>query len=411
MHAGSIIRQFTTWCDEGPRDRPGVELPRMWGNKMTTLAGIAAAWLVTIALVFSTASSAQEATTRDGAQDCKFQAKGFERRPGPIHEITAKFILKPASGADAAQLKRHVIYSHLLGRVSSDRVFKTSLRRCTFGTEIGVTLDLRFQLFNINQNIHDECSLGYCARLLSGEIQSLDIDQQTFSNAIDSVVEAGRRRDSLDLRWPLLSADRAVGEAYRHIYPPGARGRIFDDVWHEDYERMAFDDFAGWFKQQQSRLRSFEPMEAPSPRAETSFPDESRGRPGCEPARRVDVQELNIEHHGWGHRALIMIKSGYTREGRTGIDNAVLRGFCHPDEGHPDGLDAPPWREMAGELQCFRRLTLGGDRWLVLYSSKPPAKTSAEMLRFARGMAQTLEADGCIAPDLRLLVINFLKQD
>jgi hypothetical protein len=226
---------------------------------------------------------------------CEFQVKGFERVPSGMHWITAKFISKPAIDADPTNLKTYIIYSRLLGSALTRQLSKTSKHRCSFGAEVDPSLDLRFELYSIGNKVHDECSLNLCAQSLSELIQSIDIDQRIFSNAVSFVLEADRRYTSFDFRRsPLLSALPAVSEVYRHIYPAGSIQRIARDTSEHDFLKVSFEEFVGWFKQQQSRLGDIEQGRGEPPRdarVSTTLPAHP-GERKCMQARNVDVQEI-----------------------------------------------------------------------------------------------------------------------
>jgi len=329
-----------------------------------------------------------------------------------MHWITAKFISKPAIDADLANLKPHLIYSRILGSALARQLSKTSKHRCSFGAEVDPSFDLRFELYSIGNNVHDDCSLNLCARSLSELMQSMDIDQRIFSNAVNYVLDADRRYTSFDFRRsPLLSALPAVSEVYRHIYPAGAIQRIARDTSEHDFLNVSFEEFVAWFKQQQSRLSDIEQGRGESPRDARPFstlpahPGESK----CTQARDVDVQELRINHHGWGHRSLILVKNGFTTAGIGENENATLREFCQANnQGHPERLGASPWSEMAGKIRCFRQQLLGGDWWLILYSSQQPLLASVNMLPFAHRIAGTLSQNSCADADSRLFVADFI---
>jgi hypothetical protein len=235
----------------------------------------------------------------------------------------------------------------------------------------------------------------------------LDIDHRTLSNATNFILEADRKYTSFEFsQSPLLSAWPAVSEAYRHIYPVGAIQHIARDISEHDFLAVNFEEFVNWFKQQQGRLRNFdqERRELPEPGLLPARPRDLN----CSQRNGPDVEELKIPHHGWGHRALILIKNGFQTPGAAGIQNATLKEFCQANnEGHPERLDGSPWHEMAGRIRCFRQVLLGGDRWLILYATREPVQTGAEMLHFAHRIARTLSQDACVDPDIRLFAADF----
>jgi hypothetical protein len=366
-------------------------------------------WLLTISLGELNSATAQDASVVGAAGNaCGLdKIKGFERRPVATHQVTANFIAKPDAGADVSEIKKYVSYLHVLAKFSSRQLYKSSSGRCAFGANTDTSPNLHFELFSIGQNVHDECSLRRCARSLSDLIQTAIMDQGGFSQTIDALAAAIRRSDSVDFRYPWLAARNALQEVYRHIYPPGTRERILVDISSDDFLHMRFDDFSAWFKTQQAALR--DANDRPGPLAATSPPPtaQTEDLPGGT-TRDVDVEELSIDSHGWGHQSIILMDHAYEREGIAGIENATLRALCHPS-GKDTELDVEPWREMVGRLSCHREV-LGRDRWLSLYSKKEPTATGAEMVRYAQAIAQVLRSDQRPYPGLRVIVAKFSRQ-
>jgi hypothetical protein len=358
-------------------------------------------WFVLVLTAFSIVGSAAGDTCGPD------KIKGFERRPVAAHQVTANFIVKPGASADAKEVKNFVSYLYVLGKFSSRQLYKSSLGRCAFGVNTDTSLNLHFELFSIGQNIHDECSLRRCARSLSDLVQSAVMDQNGFSQTIDALAATIRRSDSVDFRYPWLAARTATQEVYRHIYPAGTRERILLDISSDDFLHIGFDEFSAWFKSQQTALRNAEGRnESPVP-ASSPPPQQLDDGPGAT-TRDISVEELDIDHHGWGHQSIILIDHAYEREGVVGIENAVLRTLCHPSGKHT-GLDAEPWRDMIGRLSCYREV-FGHDRWLILYSKMDPAATANDMVRYARAIAQVLELDQRVHPGSRIIVAKFLQQ-
>lgn len=303
------------------------------------------------------------------------------------------------------------MYAHVLGRLASTQLFKSSRARCAFGTEIDPQFNLRFELFSIGQNVHDECSLSRCASLPSDLLGSVDIDRRAFSDAVDAVVNAARRYDSADLKSPSVSAKRAATEAYRYIYQPGTKERIYVDLSPDDFLTIGFDEFVSWFRGQQSALRELQSVQessrrvpAPDVSSHTKTEDVS-----CASAPDVSIEDLNIDHHGWGHQSIIMIKNGWRHEGILGIDNTALRAICHRDQKDLDSLNAARWSEVVGRVSCAREQMSDRDRWLIVFSNQETAKTGAEMRRYAIESAQAFKTDRCVDPGLRIVVVHFLK--
>jgi hypothetical protein len=376
------------------------------------MAGVRVLCLLIVLLMALNSVAAQDIRAGGNADHvCRFEEnKAFARRPIPSHQITTKFLTKPHGDADVDQIKKHFIYSAILGRFAAAELSKSSLRQCSFGSTIDPSLDLYFELFSIGQNVHNECSLSRCARSLSDLLQSANIDQQAFQKLVDAIVKAMRRSDSPDPRYLRLGLQRATVEAYRHIYSAGTKERIFADLSPQDFQDIGFDEFISWFKRQQNALRK-EDDKAPSlqvPSVSVLSPAQI-GDAQCAPNPDVRVEELNIDRQGWGQKSIILINHGYKADGLAGIDNAALRAICPPGQNNLDAVDALPWRDMAGQISCHRE-RMNRDRWLIVFSKEEPVKTSADMRRYAQAIAQALKADRCVHPELRMFVVNFLQQ-
>ena len=263
-----------------------------------------------------------------------------------------------------------------------------------------ISLEMRFELWG-----SPSVSPAYCAHILSGILQSSVIDRSTFSDLINLILEVFRDQDSLDSKWARLAAEPAAKEAFRHIYPPGSKGRLFVDS-PTDYASAEFDGFSSWFATQQNALRRLIASTSPAERAVASPPSRvpSTSAPpvedGCAPIADVRVQELKIDHHGWGHRSIIMIKNVYPDQAgwpyRT--ENAAVAALCDQDRTNSGG---------DGPIQCMR-LIVGRDRWLILSAADPRA--GPDLWRYARAIGKALEDDKCADPSLQLLVIDFLQQ-
>jgi hypothetical protein len=344
-----------------------------------------------------------------GGGTCSFEEnRAFVRRSTSTIEITAKFIARPSPDADDKQIRTRFTYLRVLGLIMAVRLTEIS-QACWLVPAVNATTDLHFQLAIGPLGLKNECNLNQCARLLSDLIESAIIDEKAFSNAISTMVEVSHERESLDLKDPIRSAGQAVLEAYRHIYPAGTNEHIYADLSAKEFLETRFDQFSAWFKVQQNALRHVKDGrgQLSPPRPPVSSPQ--TGAVDCASAVDAIVRELNIDHHGWGHRSIIMIRNGYKTNGAAGIENVTLRAFCLPDQNGDDGLSAPLWREMAGRLRCFRR-EWNQDRWLIFSSKKEPAETNAEMWRYAQGIAQALKMDACVNPASHVLVVTFLPQ-
>jgi hypothetical protein len=331
------------------------------------------------------------------------QTKEFERRPAFPHWIVAKFVIKPKATADTDELRKFFTYLHILGKFSAKKLYTQSLERCSFGYGVDAFANLEFELYDIGQHVRDECSLSRCVSSLSNLIASSTISQDEFSQTVTDLIRTIRRSELITFKYPGLAANNALREVYRHIYLPGTRERVMLDIDSNDFLRARFEDFNEWFETQQVSLRNGDTVE-PKP-----FSSSSQTADGVSPsASHVDVEELKLDHHGWGHKSIILIDQAYESEGIAGIENATLRALCHSHEKGVE-LDREPWREMAGRLSCHRD-RVGQDRWLGLYSRAEPRATGEEMMRYAQAIAEVLKGDRRARPGLRIVVATFLQQ-
>ena len=383
---------------------------RGWRRKSFLIPSL----LLIISLAATLSVAAQDSPgVRVTGDNCSLaDNKAFERRPIGEHQITTRFIVKPDTSAGSVEIKRHLIFSHILGKIASTELYRSTLKQCTFGTELDPSLDLYFELFSIGRNVHNECSLSRCARLLSDLLQTTVLDRPAFSTAIDSIAEEMRRFDSPDPARPRLGIERAIREAYRHIYPPDTNERILFALSPEDFLGIAFDDFFAWFARQQDALRHAadrkgSPLSRPLPESSLSTPEIANA--DCAASPDLNVRELDIDHHGWGQNSIILVNHAYKRGGVGGIDNPVLRAICHPNDAKPDALSVLPGSEMGGRVACIRQ-RLNRDRWLILFSKQEPALASADMRRLAQTIAQALKADRCTHQELRIFAAKFLPQ-
>lgn len=328
---------------------------------------------------------------------------GFERRSAARHQVIARFIARPSDSADAGEIRRFATNLQIFARLSHTRLYKTSSGQCSFGGSMDTSLNLTYELVSIGQNEHDECSFNRCVRALAKTIESAAVSQDDFAGTINGIVQAIRRSDSINFRYPGLAANNALQEVYRHIYLPGTRERTMVDISADDFLKVRFEDFYRWFKIQQTALRSgyIEPLSSFSSSSQTADISGSA-------THEIDVEELNIDHHGWGHRSIILLDHAFEREGIDGIENATLRTFCHPN-GKSTEMKLEPWREMADRLSCHRDI-LGKDKWLGIFSKREPPATDADMMRYARAIAQLFESDDRPHVGLRIIVAKFLQQ-
>lgn len=333
--------------------------------------------------------------------------KAFQRRLAPGHEITARFISKPLPNDGADKMKKYFIYSRILGRYASRQLYNYSLRRCSFGPEVAASFDLHFELYSVGNNVHNECSLSYCARLFSSFLESVVIDKASFASTVDAITKSIRDTDSAHLRNFRLGVPRAAREAYRHIYRSGTQERTFIEISADDFHAVTLEEFVGWFSAQQGFLRSESRSSAPPQQLGSAGTPSSNEAISCEASPKLNVNELNIDHDGWGQNALILIKDGFKESGLSGITNRELRALCPPSEVAPDD---ERWQEMASKISCIRE-TVNQDRWLVLFSKKEAqAATASDMRRYADTIVQALREDKCVRPNTQVLLAIFSRQ-
>lgn len=337
-----------------------------------------------------------------GEDKCTLSADGLVRRSTLALQVTATFITKPRIGANTDEIKKHIIYSRILGRLAATRLAKSSSERCTFGAETN-GLDLHFHLFS-GRTTHNECSLSLCARELSDVLRNTAIQLNAYSLAIDSIVKDLRSADGVDFRFPLLSARRAVLEAYRYIYSTGTVERIFSDLSAEDFSEKKYDEFVAWVDRQRIDLRKTAQSASSHAEFEISPAPVDMGS-ACVSKPEVKLKDLNVDHHGWGQLSLLMIRNAHKKDGADGIENTALRTFCDPNKKGADNAADSPWREMSGRVRCFRQ-TFNQDKWLILFGETEP-QTLANMRRNAQSIADVLKRDTCVDPRLEIFVVNF----
>ena len=170
------------------------------------------------------------------------------------HKIISKFMSQPDDSAGAEQIQRNMNYLQILGKIAAAAVNKASPRECVLVPEVGyVLLNLVFNL----RPPADKCHLRLCANRLSRFLESNAANATDFSAAVHSISDAFRRSESVDLKFPMLSANRAATEAFRHIYPPGSKERIYFDLASKNYHDINFQDYASWFLEQQKQPARF----------------------------------------------------------------------------------------------------------------------------------------------------------
>jgi hypothetical protein len=366
--------------------------------------------LLSVTPGFTKAALAQTIPSENSAESkCNGveQQKGFELRLGS-QKIISKFIARPDENADHLQIQRHMSYLQILGKIAATQVYNSSSRECLLAPEFDyASLHLMFTLVGRSEN---KCLLSFCASRLSKFLESAPADPGGFFAAVNEISNGLRRLESVDLSYPMLSTNRAAGEAYRHIYPPGSMERIYFDLASQDYHDIEVDGYTNWFLDQQRNLRNVIAGNVSSEGSlgEGSLPERQTEDEGCATSQDAVFQEIKIDHHGWGQRSLIMINHARRPGSTVAIKNAALQAFCDPHRTSIDGLDSFPWTMMDGRIQCFGQV-VNQDRWLILYSVQDPP-SGEDMSRYARAIATTLRADKCVPPNLQIFVVTFLRQ-
>jgi hypothetical protein len=332
------------------------------------------------------------------------RALGLWTNPSRVPRIVTSFIGAPSADAGTTQIKRHILYSNIFGLFVSKR----SSGQCFLWYAMDSSLVPSFEISRAGSGGPNACFQQRCTQSLSQLLDSMVLDRQAFTGLIDGLVRDIRSSDSINLSSPALSMMHAAGEAFRHIYPPGTREHILLSLSAEDYLAVQFDEFSAWLTEKQNAFRSIRDGKEPPVNSSDNEPPLAEAKT-CLPGLNIPIEMVDIDHHGWGHRSLIMIKSAFRGDGLFGIENAGLRAFCPPGE-QSDVLKTFPWRDMIGRISCSRRRMSDQERWLTLFSKQEPSATVTDMARHAHGIAETLTAERCVDPGLRILVINFLLQ-
>lgn len=335
----------------------------------------------------------------------------FTRRDMSGPDIVARFIDLPRSDAGVDAVRRHFVYESILGRIASLRLSDATSRSCNFTYKLYGSLDLYFAPLDFARPGFNECSLSKCAASLVELLQSMTIERSAFSQVVAEGVQFMSEPEN-EVPNSLYDGQRlATVEAYRHIYEGGTHAHTLLSLRAEDFGSADYNDFQRWFGRQQALLQQrveTSPGVDDVLRSATS-PSSQDGSKDCQKTE-VKVRELGINHHGWGHQSILLIKHGFHASGADGIDNAVLRAFCPPHAGSAKILDSEPWLEMTGRISCSRE-SVDRDHWLILASEKRPVATSIEMKRYAQAVAEVLSEQGCVRPDMDMILVNFLPQN
>jgi hypothetical protein len=330
------------------------------------------------------------------------KVSGFEVFPGAAPEIRTTFLVKPGADAPLPEVQRHFIFSMVLAGLAGGARSPSTAQCPLFSWGVDQTsLELRFVMVaRAGEADGGMCRLSRCARRLSEVIQSARIDQQTFSSATNLLARTFQVQTGASLRSPLTTVGPAANEALRHVYPVGFRERMYADHSAKDFEGLQLNEFSGWLEGQQNALRAALPNEPAHPLALRSNEED------CTSATSATLDEVSVDHHGWGRRSIILIKNAFTmRPGElASIKNPALQALCFPDR--PTSEPGFPWDEMSGRIQCAYFELGEQERWLVLQGGWDPP-SAQDMWRYALGIAKALHGGKCLPTQLQILVANF----
>ena len=331
------------------------------------------------------------------------QEKAFEERPASPPRIVAKFFEMPGTSADPQQLRKHVLYSNILGRLLSARPFDG----CLFLYRTDASPTLSFEVSRANNDARDTCLVRRCAHVMSKLLDSATISEQEFSDVIHAFVQTIRRSDPIDIKTPIIGALYAASKAFPRIYPAGTLEHIVHDLSAEDYQSANFHDFNIWLGKNQTTLRNvWEGKDTQARRPSSAAPSQERS---CLMVPDLRVQGIDIDHHGWGHQSIIMINYAAELLDHR-IKNITFRAFCPPHDGKTQLLAKEPWREMSERIACIFTGHNETDRWLILSSKQAPPITNADMKRYAQSIVDVLNEDRCRQPEYLVFVARFLRE-
>lgn len=361
------------------------------GNRVSVLlAALCVSWLA----LGTGAGRAEEA--------CKFELsrEHFDRRSGPALQISASFI-QPPRDADSIQLKQHFLHTRLLGRYLSRQAYTKSSRRCSFLPMIDASGGLDFELVSINDRVHDECSLRWCASLIARTLEADGVNPSAFAQAVSLVTDATRRFETPDLRYPKTVASRAAHQAYLEIYPPESRERIFVDVSSQDYQKVQFADFNVWVAKQRRQSESDRERQV-SP-VTTDQPDNS-----CSMA--PDVMRIDVRRPSPGYEAIILLNYGAENVERAQPSSLVLNALCGIGEKPQANLLSEKLSSFSNKISCSRE-QLHRDRWLLIFGKEYSSPNVSELDQLAHELRGALAALGCSDRRLSIYLAKFLRTD
>jgi hypothetical protein len=358
-----------------------------------------------VALICASQQAASETNIDDGCVGAE-QNKAFEFRLGPSSppRIIVKFVTRPGADADAAQIRRHVHHWKVMGGYVSSH----SSSQCIFAAGMNSSLVPSFEFSTlVPQRDRGACLPRACIQTLSNIFLSAVVDKQAFSTAVDRLAHIARDSNRSDIPTSAYSVRAAEREAFRQIYRGDTRERIVLDVSAEDYRSVDFDQFTVWLLKQQDALRAV--LNGTAPPVEPPSPDQSlQLSPPCSLGPEAPIEQLNVDHHGWGHQSIIMINYSVGGENDNRVISRMLRAFCPHYEVNP-ALDGQPRHEMADRMSCYTIGFAERTQWLVAHS-KRVQQSAVDVQRYAQAMAKTLNAARCSDLRLRIIVANFLQQ-
>jgi hypothetical protein len=303
----------------------------------------------------------------------------------------------------------------LIASVDSNRVdFTISIDPKDDGEQRKRTFIYIRILTTIISNRLNELTSGRCAILPQTEpafrwhlstIPNSDIAIDEFRKSIEFIKHQFNIFENADLRYPTVGANRAAGEAYRHIYAEGSNEWIYTSISADDYRMADLESFIAWFKAKREDFLNSKSVETIPPRP-TSPEKTSRKVGECVVVADVKPRQLYIGRRAWGHHAIVMVRNGYDLRGQVDMRNSVLGQLCGitgSDQGAED------WRAKRDVIGCFNQ-SLGSDRWLILYSKREPARTSMEMTELSKAIGESMIRDKCADNKVEIIVAKFANE-
>jgi hypothetical protein len=368
--------------------------------------------VVSAALIFSAALSVSAAlllplaatAAEDQACDISKSSAGvFDHVPESGPRLTSRLFAIPKDRPTAADVRTHLVNEIILAHFGAAKLVSVE-KTCRFDPIVDSNFLIYFDVDDLDRGNVNECSLSRCARSLSSILKYELPDERAFRNAIDSSVAA---TEQVKIEQPGLLAlglRQAAIEVFRQLYADGTPEKIAVTLDASDFAAIRYEDFLTWYRGFSDRLAgTTSPLNSVAGANAVASQNICKVRPG------PMVRQLDIDRRGGGHKAILVIDQGYSGSGAGGIANAALRELCPPYAADKKAPSFLPDR-LAGRMSCVRD-GLGDDRWLVVYSSKPPVATLSEMTALAESLAPALGGETCSDTRARIYVANFTRED